>query len=101
MAALGGALPPTLAQLGRGRTLVPRLRGVLDTRLRQVWVWGGCPMGAGGQVWGLGGAIGAGEDYGCWGGDNGGAVGGDMGAWGGICGCWGGKWGVWGAKYGC
>ncbi|XP_049649277.1 TMF-regulated nuclear protein 1-like [Accipiter gentilis] len=35
VAALGGALPPTLAQLGRGRTLVPRLRGVLDTRLRQ------------------------------------------------------------------
>ncbi|XP_074874697.1 outer kinetochore KNL1 complex subunit ZWINT [Buteo buteo] len=35
VAALGGALPPTLSQLGRGRTLVPRLRGVLDTRLRQ------------------------------------------------------------------
>ncbi|KAM9584696.1 outer kinetochore KNL1 complex subunit ZWINT [Morphnus guianensis] len=35
VAALGGALPPTLAQLGRGRTLVPRLRGVLGTRLRQ------------------------------------------------------------------
>ncbi|XP_069629988.1 uncharacterized protein [Haliaeetus albicilla] len=35
VAALGGALPPTLAQLGRGRTLVPRLRGVLDSRLRQ------------------------------------------------------------------